>query len=256
MSYRIDLNKLNQQRERTALTRSASDLCRTDNLFFIGANLPVFETLETMFESHCQAASGLFYLIFGTADDLAGNLDLTRQIRKNFAVRILARLRYLPTPGQIESIYLAGADMLDIPASDSTAEVRQAALTVFPNWTTLSSLPLNGRGDDEATPLVERLLASGILPLPELLVSASSEQQHNEVEQLDHLATQWSSKAVPFKAIRPLLPLFPAIIAEEQGGLLRGVIDRLQDRKDLAFAELKRHLRGFEANASLDSASL
>ena len=61
---------VDQQKLRALITKSekpvsAIELRREANVFFIGGELPARETVETIFESHCQAPAELFHLCFG-----------------------------------------------------------------------------------------------------------------------------------------------------------------------------------------------
>lgn len=259
MTYRVDMNKhISGDRNLPDVTRNS--LFRTGSLFFIGGNLPVYETLETMFESHCQASTELFYVIFGDETDFSKNIELLRQIKKNFSVRLIARPGHLPRPAQIETIYMAGADILDLPVFTSEpgnlAGIRKIATSIFQNWTTVSSIPTEAFSKEEILSIIDDLLNTGIIPL--LTSSGERKTAHSKEYRtlLNHLAEQWNTHNLPAKALRPLLHLITPIVLDEPGGLLRNAIERLENRGSLLFSDLRRHLRTSGATESLDSASL
>ena len=75
-NLKIDIPRLNKMLSTPPAEPGEKRPYRQGEIFFVGGELPVFETLETMFESHCTEAISLFYLTFGHSDDL----ELVRQL--------------------------------------------------------------------------------------------------------------------------------------------------------------------------------
>src|SRR4051812_38901950 len=94
MPLEIKHHRLQTLIEMPFATPLPGELRRQETVFFIGGSLPIFETLETMYESHCQESSGLFYITFADREEIQGNLELVRQIKKNFAVRLMGRISF------------------------------------------------------------------------------------------------------------------------------------------------------------------
>ena len=115
MSLALDRNRLKHLLEEPFPALLPDTLHRRDTVFFIGGNLPVYETLETMYESYCLESTDLFHVTFAGRKDLERNLELVRQIKKNFSVRLMGRIDFEIPAALVEMAYLAGLDLLDIP---------------------------------------------------------------------------------------------------------------------------------------------
>lgn len=259
----IDLHKLTSLRD-MAVSYADSDVLRRDGkVFFIGGNLPVYSTLETMYESYCLESSELFHVTFGDESRFDHNLEMVRQIKRNFSIRVMGRVGYPLSDSQIEKIYLAGLDVLDIPGTVYTAsadsERKRAAFSfavaTFKRWSVVSSIsPEDAQLTVRDT--IHELIGSGVIPLLEISGNESLLSVDELRSLFEYLAAEWHRKHVPLKPIMPLLRLTTPFVIAEPTGFLRGVIDKLQDRHVLATSDLRRHLRTSGAEASFESAGL
>ncbi len=264
MMMNIDQNRLNSLAAQPVRPAAAHELWR------VGGELPVNETLETMFESYCTESTELFYLSFGALGTFNRGEDMARQIKKNFNVRLMGRLGY-PAPLQVlERAYAAGVDILDIPFTSSELSLPQgerlentavyqallSARSVFSGWSVASTLPA-GEGTPEAIINgIDLLLKGGIMPLVALSGDAVAVNAGGIAAIFDHLASGWKRYEVPVKPFLPLISYMTPLIPKKQAGIFRGLIDKLQDRRQLAASDLRRHLRVRQAEDSLDSAGL
>jgi hypothetical protein len=111
----IDQKKLDELIKCPLQPAGANELRRCNNVFFVGGELPVEETLETMFESICTESTELFHLSFGAISSFPSSEEMARQIKKNFNVRLMGRLKDPVSAQVLERIYASGVDILDIP---------------------------------------------------------------------------------------------------------------------------------------------
>ena len=251
-------------------TVTAHDLRREDGIFFVGGELPVNETLETMYESFCTESTDLFYLCFGHKEMFHRGAEMARQIKKNFHVRLMARMDY-PVPAEIsERVYAAGVDILDIPllVFDPSRAVEHgvnnqvvhnallSARSVFPCWSVCSTLLAGSEHPDSTIHGIDALLKDGIVPLVTLPGNAADMEPNGIATIFMHLASAWQKYNVPLKPYLPLISAWTPLVPCEQTGLLRGLLDRFHERRMLAAADLRRHLRVKPAEDSLDSAGL
>lgn len=270
MLMNIDQNRLNALAARPLQPAAAHELRRDGGVFFVGGELPVNETLETMFESFCMESTDLFYLSFGAMGVFHRGAEMARQIKKNFNVRLMARLDY-PAPARIsEHAYAAGVDLLDIPLKvfdpslarmrglDNPAvhEALLSARSVFPRWSVASTLLVGEEPSGSTISGIDALLKEGIVPLAALSGAAADIKSDNVAAVFRHLASGWKSYDVPIKPFIPLISFMTPLVPGEPAGLLRGIIDRFRDRRLLAASDLRRHLRVKCAEDSLDSAGL
>lgn len=260
----IDPNALASQLASPSKFPNAQELRRAGKVFFVGGDLPVNQTLETMFESFCMESTDLFFLTFGSRDNFSLGEELARQIKKNFNVRLMGRFAYAPPAQFLERAYAAGVDLLDIPFSqagknhegeevDSTSSFPGS---VFPRWSVASTLAMGDVSCESARNSIDVLLNSGIVPLV-VLTEGTVRHSEDEVAALfRHLAGGWKSHRVPLKPFLPLISLMMPLVSRQPRGLLRGIISRIHDRQLLATSDLRRHLRVQVAEDSLDSAGL
>ena len=270
MAMTVDRHKVHSLMNRPLLAGAADVLCRQGTVFFVGGNLPMYETLETMFESHCMESTGLFYLTFGSGSTLQDSLEMARMIKKNFHVRLMGRLDYPASAEILERIYAAGVDILDIPLRGSRAVSTEepdgdrttrlatlnAARSIFSRWSVVSSLVAGQESVDAIITTIDTLLENGIIPLVSLSEQAAGQGLEYAVTIYSHMAAEWKRRQVPVKALLPLISLTTPLTSREQPGFVRGFIDRIRDRQQLASSDLQRHLRVGHAQDSLDSASL
>lgn len=240
------------------------DLRRSGKLFFVGGDLPVNQTLETMFESFCMESTDLFLLTFGAPDNFSRGEELARQIKKNFNVRLMGRFLYAPPVQLIERAYAAGVDLLDITISRSGQNTSpipaDPAMSlpglVFPRWSVASTLELGEQSCESARSAIDSLLASGIVPLATITEGSILHSEDEVAAIFRHLADGWKSHRVTLKPFLPLISLTTPLVSGAQRGMLRGIISKLHDRHLLVASDLRRHLRVRVAEDSLDSAGL
>jgi hypothetical protein len=266
----IDQHKLRSLVSKPAPPVAATELRREGNVFFVGGCLPVRETLETLFDSHCQAPGELFHLTFGDLDHFHEGEELARQIKKNFNTHLLGVVDYPAPPFVIERAYAAGVDLIDIPLrvfdhglarergidKDGRLQSTRYALEVFPRWSVVATLLAGEEPSCSMASGIDFLLDTGVVPL----VAISPRASHYPIEEIDaifsHLAAGWKKHKVVTKPLLPLLSLVTPLVAARPKGLLRGFIDKVYDRQLLASSDLRRSLRVKQVEESFESAGL
>lgn len=265
MIHAIDSHRLNTLYGTPLIYASPTDLRREGRVFFIGGDLPVYSTLETMYESYCLEATDLFHVTFGDAAAFEQNLDMVRQIKRNFSIRLMGQIGYPLSAGQIEQVYLAGLDILDIPHHPGTGseeggagwrESFRVARNVFTRWSVASTISTAQSTPEDIPAIIHDLLDHGVVPL---LVIAGRESGWNPAATENtflHLAAEWHRHRVPLKPVMPLLRLTTPFEFSTSSGFLRDVFDKFQDRRIMATSDIRRHLRTSGAVASFESAGL
>ncbi|RII28551.1 MAG: hypothetical protein CXR31_01330 [Geobacter sp.] len=270
MAMIVDEQKLHTIIARPEPLPEPGTLSRAGKVFFVGGNLPVHETLETMFESFSMESTDLFHLSFGTHDDFFRGEEMARQIKKNFNVRLMGKIPYPAPAHTIERAYAAGVDMLDISAADMDSaspderrSVRQdfrdslaAAVRLLPRWSTASTLVLGAEPPATVMNDIDILLNAGVVPLVTLTTSASPYRSGDVAAVFAHLGSGWERHHATMKPFLPLISLTTPLVLAEKAGRLQSVINRIHDRHLLATSDLRRHLRVVPAKDSLDSAGL
>jgi len=245
-------------------TATETDLCRDGRAFFVGGTLPLHATLETMFESYCADATDIFIITLGAAETIRHGLEMTKLIKKNFNIRVMARLNH-PIPDWLyQQIYASGADLIDVTCTsphDFTLDDGQksqylAAKKAFPHWSVASTVTIDGSARSHLNRTIDELLHIGIVPLPRLNWNGTEESETEICDVLHHLAKSWHKHGVPIKPFQALIGLASPLVPAARPGALRSIIDRLHDRRKLAASDLLRHLRVSEPTDSLDSAGL
>lgn len=262
MSMKLNINRLQHLIAEPFPAPSCTELRRQGSVFFIGGNLAVYETLETMYASYCQESADLFLVSFGERGDFERNLELVRQIKKNFSVRLMGRIAYEIPAALAEQAYLAGLDVLDLPTvsagGDCIAEGRlsffRQAAEIFPRWSLVSSLPSGA--SESLRNMIDALLAVGIVPLIAMTSDATAVAQDEIASIYKYLQSAWQRHEVQIKPLLPLVRLLTPLDPSESTGRIRSVINRIQDRHQLATSDLRRHLRTSGAEASFESAGL
>ena len=263
-------NKLRQLIARSAPSASANELRREENIFFVGGNLPARDTLETLFDSHCQAPAELFHLTFGDLDNFHHGEALARVIKKNFNAHLVGRLDY-PAPSYIiERAYAAGVDIIDIPltvfdralsrerklAMEERLRSLEHARALFPRWSVVSTLVAGEESPCSTVAGIDALLSAGVVPL----VTVSGRAAHYPAEEIVaifvHLDASWRKHKVTVKPLLPLLYLTTPLAPHSRRGVLRGFIDKVHDRRLLAASDLRRSLRVRQVEESFESAGL
>jgi hypothetical protein len=266
----IDQNKLNELIKCPRQPAAANELRRCNNVFFVGGELPVDETLETMFESFCTESTDLFHLSFGAMSSFPRSEEMARQIKKNFNVRLMGRLENPASVQVLEHIYADGVDILDIPLMifDHTAagkrdydrharyEALLSARPVFPRWSVASTLLAGEEPPVSTMNGIDELLKGGVVPLVALAESAAGVAPDTLAAIFRHLASGWKKYHVPIQPFLPIISFMTPLTPKEPPGLLRGMVDRFHDRRHLVASDLRRHLRLKSAEDSMDSAAL
>lgn len=270
MIHAIDAHRLNILHESPRNYADPAELRREGRVFFIGGNLPVYSTLETMYESYCLESTELFHVTFGGAGAYEQNIEMVRQIKRNFSIRLMGQIGYPLSAAQVEQVYLAGLDILDIPrqaygsypAVDPDGgggrwrEAFGAAAATFTRWSVASTINADYAATEEVRGAIHELLDHGVIPL---LALAGGGTGWNPAESGDlflHLAAEWHRHRVPLKPLMPLLRLTTPFEFTASPGFLKNVIDRFHDRRIMATSDLRRHLRTTGAEASFESAGL
>lgn len=268
MNFVIDHQRMLEIASAPPKCTTESDLCREGRAFFVGGTLPIHATLETMFESYCADSTDLFVLTFGSAETLRHGLEMAKMIKKNFNIRLMARLNHSVPDWLYQQIYASGADLIDITATlpagsaddrtldDGQKSLYLAARNAFPNWSVASTFTIDGNARFSHTRKIDELLQIGIVPLPRLNWNGMDESKADICEILHHLAKSWHKHGVPIKPFLSLIGLTSPLVPAEKPGALRSIIDRLHDRRKLAASDLLRHLRVSVPTDSLDSAEL
>lgn len=261
----IDPEKIDAVRAMVDSYANPATLRREGNVFLIGADLPVFSTLETMYESYCLESSELFHVTFGSPEQLEHNLEMVRQIKRNFSIRLMGRVEYPLSGPLLERLYLAGLDVIDIPASVNNSMtpdgiLKQSALAsavaTFKRWSVVSTISTKERDLQVIRNWIDQLLSGGIVPLLDITGDVGGRNTGELKGLFEFLAAEWHKRHVPLKPIMPLLKLTTPFIFNTPSGFIRNVIDKIQDRHILATSDLRRHLRTSGAEASFESAGL
>jgi hypothetical protein len=258
----IDRNRLMELAGGRENNPSADRLFRDGDVFFVGGELPTYDTLVTMFDSYCLEATSLFFLTFGPRERYAEGIEMARQIRKNFHVRLMAGIDPAVEPVDIERIYAAGVDNLVISLGQGTATDGELPVSlamarkVFPRWGVGASLVLGDGPITAYSDRIDRLLAEGIVPLVTFSCRPLQPAPEAVKPVLDRLVAAWEEQSVPLSPYLPLVRVMTPLVDSRPAGPVRGFIDRLLDQRKLVGSAVRRHLRVLPAEDSLDSAGL
>ena len=266
----VERNKLQQLLRVPFRYGAVSELRREQNVFLVGGELSAHETLETIFDSCVQQSAELFCVEFGTADSFNLGEELARLIKKNFNVHVIGRFDGPVPLHLLERAYAAGVDIVDIPLVVSDAAIslergteREArlaslaeALQIFPHWSVASTLIAGDEPSCSTISGIDFLAGHGIVPL----VTLSQRGSHYAIDELEgiflHLAGVWRKKRMVTKPLLPLLNLSTPLEPARHGGMIKGLIDRLYDRRLLAASDLRRSLRVRQIEESYESSGL
>ncbi len=266
----VDRQKLQALIRRPFESPKADELRREGNLFVIGGELDPQETLETVFDSHCQAPVELMLVAFGGIDSFHRGEEITRLLKKNFHVHLMGCFHY-PVPSHIlERAYAAGIDIVDIPLTvfdsglarekglhkEDRIATLEAAQHIFPAWGVASTLTVGDEACCSTVSGIDMLLKKGIVPLA--AVSPRAERYpREEIETVFlHLAEGFKKRKVTTKPVLSLLSAITPLVPAKAGGVLKGFIDKLYDRRLLAASDLRRSLRIKQVEESFESAGL
>ncbi len=270
MSMIVDEQKLHTIIARPEPLPGPATLSRAGKVFFVGGNLPVNETLETMFESFCMESTDLFHLSFGARHDFFSSEEMARQIKKNFNVRLMGMFTYPPSADFIERAYAAGVDLLDISSEDMASasqnerrNVRKdlrdslaVAVRLLPRWSAVSTLVIGEELSTAVMNSIDLLLEAGVMPLVTLSSRVTLHQAEDLAVVFAHLASGWEQHRATMKPLLPLISLTTPLVLAENTGRVRSIINRIHDRHSLATSDLRRHLRVVPVKDTLDSAGL
>ncbi|HJV66561.1 MAG TPA: hypothetical protein VJ550_12560 [Geomonas sp.] len=267
---KIDEKKFRQLLARDLSIPSPEELRRVDDIFFVGGNLPERPTLETLYDSHYQSHAALFHLTFGDPDSFANAETLAHMIKKNFNTRLVARLDFPAPASLIERAYAAGVDILDVPLTvfdasrsaggEACFEKRlrtiECARYVFPRWSVVSTLVAGLEPAASTVAGIDALLSAEVVPLVTLSEQARQLPQHEVSKIYTHLHAGWRASKAATKPLLPLINLFTPLVPAASRGVVRGLIDLIDDRRQLAASDLRRILRVKEVEQSFESAAL
>lgn len=267
---KISQNKLRELIARELPRPSCEELRREGNIFFVGCNLPERETLETLFESHCQGSAVLFHLTFGDINSFHCGEALTKVIKKNFNVHLVGRFDYPASPSLIERAYAAGVDILDIPLTifdralsrDRGLDIEErlrsidCARSVFPRWSVVSTLMAGEESPCSTMAGIDALLAVEVVPLVTLSCRAAHYPFDETAAIFAHLIAGWRSKRALIKPLLPLIYLSTPLVPPSPRGVVRGFFDKVYDWRLLATSDLRRSLRVKRVEESFESSGL
>ncbi|GAC1465931.1 MAG: hypothetical protein PVSMB11_01310 [Desulfuromonadaceae bacterium] len=268
MTFVIDHQRMRKMAIAPPKPGTESDLFRDGRAFFVGGTLPIHATLETMFESYCAESTDIFVLTFGAAETIRHGLEMAKLIKKNFNIRLMARLNHSIPDWLYQQIYASGVDLIDIAGispvvsgDESTRDGGQkspylAARNAFPDWSIASTFTIDGSARSVQNRKIDELLRIGIVPLPRLTWDGAAESETEICDVLQHLSKSWHKQGVPIKPFLALIGLTSPLVPAEKPGAIRCIIDRFHDRRKLATSDLLRHLRVSAPTDSLDSAEL
>ena len=266
----IDRQKLHALTHRPFRRPGTGELRREGNVFFIGGELPPQETLETVFDSHCQAPADLMVITFGGVETFHRGEEMTRLLKKNFSVHLMGRFEYPAPPHILERAYVAGIDLVDIPldlfdsglsrerglGKDERLRTLEAALTIFPQGGVASTLIVGDEACCATVSGIDTLLKAGIIPLAELSPRAERYPREEIEAVFHHLAEGFHRRKAPTKPLQPLMALTTPLAPARPGGILKGFMDKLHDRRLLATSDLRRSLRVRQVEESFESSGL
>lgn len=268
MTFVIDYQRMREIAITPPKITTEFDLCRDGRVFFVGGTLPIHATLETMFESYCAESTDIFVLTFGTADATRHGLEMAKMIKKNFNIRLMARINHSVPDWLYQQIYASGVDLLDITDTNSSGSRADSALddgqkslylaarNAFPDWSVASTFTLDGNPGSFPIRKIDELLQIGIVPLPRLIWNGVNDSEAEICDVLHNVAKSWHHYGVPIKPFMTLIGLNSPLVPAVKPGALRSIINRFHDRRKLAASDLLRHLRVSTPTDSLDSAEL
>lgn len=258
-----DKQKLSDLLSGSCQFASADSLYREQSIFFVGGALPVYETLETMFNSYCAEAAALFCLTFASAGTNLQGEEMARQIKKNFHVRLMARIDAPLEGSTLERIYAAGADNLLVTLVKDGAEEEflqsvtlKLARALFPGWGVVAALPLGGGPIVSTLRSIDLLRQKGIVPMLQFTPDSAKISTVDISIVLEHLVAGWEQSSVSLQAYLPLISSMTPLVEDKPAGIFRGIFNKLLDRHRLAESDIRRHLRVQHPENSLDSAGL
>ena len=138
-------------------------------------------------------ATDIFVLTFGAAETIRHGLEMAKLIKKNFNIRLLARLNHFAPDWLYQQIYASGADLIDVMnilpvglRDDSALDERQksrylAAKNAFPAWSAASTVTIDGSSGPILNRTIDELLQIGIVPLPRLTWSGAEESEAGDL---------------------------------------------------------------------------
>lgn len=265
---KIDNHKLRELLTKERPAPSANELRREENVFFVGGNLPERQTIETLFDSYYQSNAALFHLTFGDLESFGNGEILAKGIKKNFNAHLMGRLDY-PAPAHlIERAYASGVDIIEIPLTrfdpagttdakgrDERLRSLERARAVFPRWSVASTLVAGEEPPRSTLAGIDALLEMDVVPLVRLSGGARLPDPE-ACEIFTHLNASLRKRKAAVKPLLPLIYLFTPLVPAAPRGVVRGLIDIIEDRRLLAASDLRRVLRVKEVEQSFESSGL
>lgn len=259
----LDESKLRSLLAGPARLPGALELKREGSILFLGGDLPVQESLETVFDSLSQAAARLIRITFGSEGGFCGGEELTRLVKRNFDTLILGSFAFAPSFTIVERSYAAGIDLVDIPAGlfqgangqKHYGELLAHARTVFPRWATTTTLVAGEEPTETTMTRIDQLLGEGILPFLKLSDRTVDVKVDEIIRIYSYLVRAWRSNRAGEGPLHPLIELVTPLVIPPRG-VVGAFMDRLNSTRFRASFELRRHLRVQGAADSFDSAGL
>lgn len=258
----IDLQKIEALLAHPLRFAGEGELRREESVFFLGKGLAGREALETIFDSDNESPVHLFIFSFAEAEDFLHSEELVRGIKKNFKGYVLGKFGSAPAASILDQAYAAGIDLLDLPLPPAGAEggnerlhLLDHALTIFPRWSVLSSLPVGEEPLAATLEKIDSLLARGVVPLSTVTGGAVHLSPSDLARLFEHLKRSWRRARAVLKPVRPLLRLATPLATPPKKGI-GGLLERLDDTRLRTASDLRRLLRVREVEQSFESAGL
>jgi hypothetical protein len=255
----VDAAKAKALISRPTLPAVADELRRQDNVFFVGGKLPPRQTLETIFESDCQTPVELFVFSFAESADFHQADALVRSIKRNFKGFLVGQFNSVPSRQLLEHAYASGIDFIDIPLvrdRDAMLAALHYAKTVFPRWSTVSTLFAGAQAPSATVRDIDLLLADDILPLVAIGEEAARYPETEISAIFEHLSRGWHRRKAAVKPLQPLLFLTTPFTPPPKKGVVHGLFDKVNDARLRTASDLRRLLRVREVEESFESAGL
>lgn len=239
------------------------ELRREGDVFFIGADLPVREALESIFASDSQTPVEIFFFSFTDLPSFVRMEEMVRAVKKNFRGYLLGYFHFLPAAAVIDQAYAAGIDLVDVPSplADALAQEKWLATldyarTVFPRWGVLATVHIAEESPRQQQAEIDLLLARGVLPLLILTPAAARHEESEMAALFDRLRQGWREAGALIRPLQPLLQLTMPLVAPSPRRGFAGLLEKFQDAQLRAASDLRRRLRVREVEQSFESAGL
>ncbi len=239
---------------------------RVNGVFLVGAGLEPQTTLETIFDSDCQAPVELFLFDLPTPDTLGATAELLGLIKKNLRGFVFARLGFAPQRAQLEFAYTQGIDLLDLeidgaadwdsPPVQQRLHALELARDIFPRWAVSATLGWRGAEAPKLMAAMDELARRRILPLLSLDAHCGAVDAEATGALFAHLEQCWRRAGVVLRPLAPLIVLTTPLAVAVPRTLVGSLLGRAQDARLRAGSDLRRLLRVRRVEESFDSAGL